>query len=518
MVSIQTVYFLLPEIVLLATATLILVGGAFTASRGNWSWLAGAGLAFAGLLLAEGRPSDVSAVVEADGLGQFIRWLAVILGVLLVLLSARMAAAAQAAEIMGSLLLLLAGLMIAAASQDLIMLFLGLELISIPTYVLLSLGRAEPNSQEVSTKYLLLSIMSSALLLYGLSFLYGVGGSADLAAIAATLSADAGLRPLAVVALVLVFAGFAFRLAAAPFHFYAPDVYEGTSHANAALLSIVPKLAALVGLVRVTLTAMPGLESYGWGVALMLSLVSMTLGNVLALWQDNVRRMMAYSSIAHGGYVLMGLTVTFAATGGAQAAPTFDGAAAALFYLAVYAVATAGAFAALTHLKLKDKEIDQIDELAGAGHTAPWSALALAVFMFSLAGIPPLAGFWGKFTLFTGVMGVRNGDLAQPLESWFLALAIVGVLNAAIGAAYYLRVIAVMYFKVPTATDHGRGGGGALVAALVCAAAVVWLGAFPGPLAELSARAMADRHGTMAPQEVAATPAAPAAVELAGPR
>lgn len=517
MVSIQTVYFLLPEIVLLATATSILVGGAFVATRGNWSWLAGAGLAFAGLLLAEGRPSDVSAVVEADGLGQFIRWLAIILGVLFVMLSARMAAAAQAAEIMGSLLLLLTGLMITAVSQDLIMLFLGLELISIPTYVLLSLGRAEPNSQEVSTKYLLLSILSSALLLYGLSFLYGVGGSTDLAVIAAKLSADDGLRPLAVLALVLVFAGFGFRLAAAPFHFYAPDVYEGTSHANAALLSVVPKLAAIVGLVRVTLTAMPGLESYGWGVALMLSLVSMTLGNVLALWQDNIRRMMAYSSIAHGGYVLMGLTVTFASAGGAQASPTFDGAAAALFYLAVYAVATVGAFAALTYLKGKDKEIDRVEELAGAGRTAPFAALALALFMFSLAGIPPLAGFWGKFTLFTGVMGIRNGELAQPLQTWFLALAIVGVLNAAVGAAYYLRVIAVMFFQVPKAADHGQGGGAALVAALLSAAAVVWLGLFPAPLVELAARAVADRHGTPVAAESADASLRPAELgSLAG--
>lgn len=501
----QTVLFLLPEIALVAVATLILVGGAFVQSRGNWSWLAGAGLAAAGLLLAEGRPSDVSAVVEADGLGQFIRWLAIVVGLLLVLLSARMAAAAQAAEIMGSLLLLLSGLMISAVSQDLIMLFLGLELISIPTYVLLSLARAEPNSQEVSTKYLLLSILSSALLLYGFSFLYGVGGSTDLALIAGKLSADDSLRPLAVLALVLVFAGFGFRLAAAPFHFYAPDVYEGTNHACAALLSIVPKLAALVGLVRVTLTAMPGLASYGWGVALMLSLVSMTLGNTLALWQDNVRRMMAYSSIAHGGYVLMGLTVAFAASGGAQAAPTFDGAAAALFYLTVYAVATAGAFAALAYLRTGKQEIDSVEQLAGAGRTAPLASAALAIFMFSLAGIPPLAGFWGKFTLFTGVMGVRNGALAQPLESWFLALAVVGVLNAAIGAAYYLRVIAVLFFKPASAADHGRGGAGALLAALLAAVATVWLGLFPGPLVETASRAVVDRQGTQAPEVTAAT-------------
>lgn len=518
MVSIQTVYFLLPEIVLVTTAMLILVGGAFTASRGNWSWLAGAGLAFAGLLLAEGRASDVSAVVEADGLGQFIRWLAVILGVLFVMLSARLAAGAQAAEIMGSLLLMLTGLMLTAVSQDLIVLFLGLELISIPTYVLLSLGRAEPNSQEVSTKYLLLSILSSALLLYGLSFLYGAGGSSDLAVIAAKLATDNSLRPLAVLALVLVFAGFGFRLAAAPFHFYAPDVYEGTSHANAALLSIVPKLAAIVGLIRVTLTAMPGLESYGWGVALMLSLVSMTLGNVLALWQDNIRRLMAYSSIAHGGYVLMGLTVAFASAGGAQAAPTFDGAAAALFYLTVYAVATAGAFAALAYLKRPHKEIDGVEELAGAGRSAPLAALTLALFMFSLAGIPPLAGFWGKLMLFTGVMGVRNGELAQPLQTWFLALAIVGVLNAAIGAAYYLRVIAVMFFKPPTATDHGHGGVGALLAALIAALAVVWLGLFPGPLTNLTAHAVADRLGTVTATENAATPDSPGVSSVAGSR
>ena len=236
------------------------------------------------------------------------------------MLSARAAADSQPAEVVASLVMIVVGLMLVGSSRDLVMMFLALELISIPTYVLLSIGRRDPTAQEASTKYLLLSVLSSAILLYGFSFLYGVGGSTALEAISARLAqqpVDGGsLRPLAALAMVLIFAGVGFRIAAVPFHFYAPDVYQGTNQTNAALLSVFPKVAGLAVLVRIVALAMPGLESYGWGMSLILAMLTMTVANVVALWQDNLRRLMAYSSIAHAGYMLIGVTVAFAAAVG----------------------------------------------------------------------------------------------------------------------------------------------------------------------------------------------------------
>jgi NADH-quinone oxidoreductase subunit N len=252
-----------------------------------------------------------------------------------------------------------------------------------------------------------------------------------------------------------------------------------------------------VVLVRLVVAALPGLETVGWQLALAVSLVTMTLGNVMALWQTNVRRLLAYSSIAHAGYLLIGLAVGLASRSPAalaassSAAPpgAVDGVGAMLFYLVVYALATAGSFAAFAYLGRGRHELDEIHELAGLGRSQPTVAAAVAVFMFSLAGIPPLAGFWGKLTLLAGALGrYQQGDLpanwsySQP---WFLVLAIVGAVNAAIAAAYYLRVVGVMYFRPPTAeTEPPRGGIGALAAALACAGLVVAVGLFPGPAIE----------------------------------
>ncbi len=282
---------------------------------------------------------------------------------------------------------------------------------------------------------------------------------------------------------MLIFAGLGFKLAAVPFHFYAPDVYQGTTNGNAGVLAALPKIAAIVALVRIAVVAMPGAEAYGWRLALILALVTMTLGNVLALWQDNVRRLLAYSSIAHGGYMLIGLAVAFATVGGAVSVQRLDGVAAAMFYLTVYVVATTGTFAALAYLGRGERQIDGVDELAGLGRTHPMAALALSTFMFSLAGIPPLAGFWGKFTLFSSALAVdAAGQDPSPLRLWFLGLAVAGVVNAAIAAAYYLRIVAVMYFRAPLATPRAQGGLGAGLAMLACAVLIVILGVMPDPL------------------------------------
>jgi NADH-quinone oxidoreductase subunit N len=214
-------------------------------------------------------------------------------------------------------------------------------------------------------------------------------------------------------------------------------------------------------------------------LALALSLVTMTLGNLVALWQQNLRRLLAYSSIAHAGYMLIGLAVAFAVNGGDAGSVAVDGIGATLFYLFVYALATLGSFAVLTYLGDADRQVENVDDLAGLGRSHPWVAGALSVFMFSLTGLPPFAGFWGKFALLTGALGVRTQGEMSP---WFIGLAVAAVINAAISAGYYLRVVAAMYFRPALSVPGAQGGSGPAWAAALCTALVIGVGANPGSL------------------------------------
>lgn len=496
----DTLRLLLPEIVLMVAAVVMYLGGAFSRARRPWSWIAGAAVVLAAGALATQSPSAIATgPLDFDALAWFGRWLALGFGALMVLLASRplvlcgvqrepSSGKTEAAsvchcvetegtpEYLGSLLLTIVGLMLVAGSGELVLLFVGLELISIPTYVLLYLGGRDAPCQEATVKYFFLSILSSAILLYGFSFLYGIAGSTELSAVRAVFldaaEMPSGLTTLAKLALGLIFAGLCFKIAAVPFHFYAPDVYQGTTYPNAALLSIVPKAAGMLALVRLLVVAMPGMEPYGWRVVLVVSLVTMTLGNVLALWQDNLRRMLAYSSIANAGYLLIGLAVALAS---GDAPGPWSGVSALGFYLVAYAAATIGAFAVLEYLGRPERQMDGVEELAGLGRTRPLAAGLLALFMFSLTGVPPLAGFWGKLLVFGSAL-----SLGGP---WFTGLAIVGVLNAAVAAAYYLRIVAVMYFRAPLATPRAQGGMGAWWAAVLCGLLVVTIGNvfYPAP-------------------------------------
>ena len=248
---------------------------------------------------------------------------------------------------------------------------------------------------------------------------------------------------------------------------------------------MAPKFAAVVLLVRILILSMPGQETAAWWLAFTLAVVTMTWGNLVALWQQDLRRLLAYSSIAHGGYMLVGVTMSFV-PGVEQTG--FDPLAATLFYLTLYALATVGIFAAVTYLGRADGQINHVDELAGLGQTHPTAALAMAVCLFSLAGIPPLAGFWGKFMLFgpplTSYWSASTGTetVLGPSSSWALALAIVGVLNAAVAAAYYLRIIGIIYFRPAIGRPAAEGGLGAAAATLLCAVLTVAIGTFPRPM------------------------------------
>jgi NADH-quinone oxidoreductase subunit N len=496
----KTIALLWPEVVLIAAASAIFVGGAFTKSRAWWALMAlisyiaaGAALASFGTPWAERSLNVVSGPVTIDAMSLGLRWLALLMGLVFTLTATRLADPEVASEYFGSLMLVVVGVMLTASANELILLFLGLELISIPTYVLLFLGRRDRASGEATMKYFFLSILSSALLLYGFSFLYGIGKTTLIAGTAAHpgireafLSLSQPFAPLAPLALVLVVAGLGFKLAVAPLQFYAPDVYQGTTNANAGLLAVAPKIAGIAGLVRLVIVAMPSSAEFAWQLALVLAILTMTIGNVCALWQRNIRRLMAYSSIAHGGYLLIGLAAAAAASASANESLR-GGTTAMLFYVLVYALATMGTFAALAYLGSDRREVDGVEELAGLARSQPLIAGGIAVCMFSLAGIPPLAGFWGKLTLFgSAVQLATSGTGGMPL--WFTVLAIIGALNAAIAAAYYLRIVAVMYFQPAAAPLAAAGGSTAQFAALLCAALVIVSGILPSRLLDAASR------------------------------
>ncbi|MFZ5828792.1 MAG: NADH-quinone oxidoreductase subunit N [Planctomycetota bacterium] len=484
------VWVILPECILVVAAVGIYLVGAFVEGWSRWSAAAIAAIVVAGVAL--GTQSQVPAPgggIDLGPLAWYTRWLALGIGALLTFVAARPTGPLGTAEYAGTLLLGVAGVMLVGSANDLVLLFVGLELISIPTYILLYLGRRDAAAQEAAAKYFYLSILSSAILLYGFSYLYGLSRSTDLAAIAAAMqdidSLPSGFEQFARLGLALILGGLAFKLTAVPMHFYAPDVYQGTTQTNAALLAVVPKVAGFVAILRLTAVAMPCMAPWAWKAALAMAVLSMTVGNFMALWQQNIRRLMAYSSIAHTGYMLIGLTVGLATLGHAR---TWDGFAALLFYLAVYAAATIGVFAALRYLDRGGQQIDGVDELAGLARTQPATAGVLAICLFSLAGIPPMAGFWGKLLLFGSALEVHGGP-GPSVRPWLIALAVIGGLNAAVAAAYYLRVISVMYFRTPLATQRGEGGPGAAFAALAAALLVLAIGLYPGPLMRLAEQA-----------------------------
>ncbi len=485
-----TIYFLLPEIVLIAAAVLIYIAGAYLLTQKAWSWLALAGIALAMICLGYQNGATDGGVLISDGFTLYIRWLILALGLLLIIMNFRPLINGGTPEAIGSLLLVIAGGMLVVAANDLILLFVALELISIPTYILLYLGPGDVGCQESAAKYFFLSVLASIILLYGFSFIYGAAGTMNLdgirIAMASLSDMPNGFDNFAKLALLLTFAGLCFRLAAVPFHFYAPDVYQGTTNSNAALLSVIPKAAALAVLVRLVWAAMSALGPLAWQITMAVAILSMTLGNTMALWQENFRRMMAYSSIAHAGYLLIGLTVALAA--GAGPSGSWDGIAALSFYLCVYTVATIGAFAMLEYLGQPARRVEGIGELAGLGRTRPVSAAIMAVFMISLTGIPPLAGFWGKLLIFGSALNV-DAQAGGNTRIWFVVLAILGVLNAAISAGYYLRIVSVMYFRPPSTEPRTEGGKGALTAAVACALATVIIGLYPGPLLKASNQA-----------------------------
>lgn len=497
----QSVNFVLPELVLVVAGCVLFLGAAFRSGRHLWGGFALASLFAAGLLawLYSPMPSaDLAAsLFRHNALAEFTRWLGLAGGLVLLLASWNQIGDRHAAEYHACLLLIIAGTGLIGSANDLVSLFLALELVSIPTYVLLYLPRFDAQSQEASVKYFLLSVFSSALLLYGFSFLFGSVGSTNLEVLRGALrEADAKNLPAPLsIAVVMILAGLGFRITAAPFHFYAPDVYQGAPTACAALLAYIPKVAGFVALLQVlwaTLLAgaqdlrLSGLASQTGALIWIVALVSMCLGNLLGLLQDNLKRLLAYSSIAHAGYMLVGLGA------GQPAGASIGGIEALLFYLAVYGAMTVGAFAMLAYLSRPGRSIERIDDLAGLGRSHPLAAILMTVFLFSLAGVPPTAGFWGKLYLFFAAWSTQT--------RLYQILAVLMAINAAIGAWYYLRVVTAMYLRQAVKELEKPPEQPGFVAVVLCAALTILLFIFPRPVWRLAERAAtADRPGASEP-------------------
>lgn len=462
---------IVPELVLLAVATASVLGGLYIRGRNAWACVALLGMLLAGYLLITKVPERFpsywvasASLFMADGLRWLLRCVNFIAGGTLMLVFWNQIADDQAAEFYSCLLGVIAGTGVVIAAYDLVALFLALEAVSIPTYIALYVLRRDNSGLEATIKYFLLSVLSSGIFVFGVSLLYGETGRTNYLQIQLAL-ADSVHGGYLLLSGVLIMCGLSFRIAAVPFHFYAPDVFAGTHPAGAALLAVVPKtvgLAAIMQLLMDIYGRSAGLAPGGPSVAQVLLLTagilagaSMLLGNVIGLLQNELYRLLAYSSIAHAGYMLVGLAA------GAEGDPV-SGYAAVVFYLGTYIAMSLGVFAGLLCVKQDGKLLGYIDELAGLAQHRPMLALLLAVGLFSLTGLPPTMGFWGKVNLFLAAWYAPSGQNLLRYLAVFLAI------NAAIGAWYYLRIIKVMYLRQPLKPFDKVGDTPALAACILC--------------------------------------------------
>ena len=460
---------ILPEIVLTVMGTLLMVLDPVLHKRSSNAFghlsIVTLIAALAAAVFAYTREGPAfGGMIVVDGFATFFRVLVIVVGILTVLASYRFLRRqnAETSEYHALLLFSIAGQCMMAASGNLIVVFIALEISSISSYVLTGYLRDDPRSNEAALKYFLLGSFATAFFLYGVAILYGATGTIDLLAIRAAATGQAGpiAPPLFLgLAAALLFVGLGFKVSAAPFQIWAPDVYQGAPTPVSAFLSTGPKAAAFAIFLRIFMTAFePG--GGGWEpLVWFCALASMTIGNFAALRQSNVKRMLAYSSIAHAGYVLVALTARSA-----------DGAAAAMFYLAAYAFMNIGAFAVVGHLSGKGERYQDIEDLAGLGQKQPLTAALLTIFVLSLIGVPLTGGFFGKFYIFKAA-----------LESHLVWLTVLGLLNSAVAAYYYLRVLVMMYFREPSqaVTEAEPLTPGLSAALLISAAATLFLGIFP---------------------------------------
>lgn len=492
--SIEMLTLLIPEITLLVGACVVLFTGSAKSVVGRSSSGLVA-LLFVLFALAydwyAGPPETIHefAGLQVTSLSWYVRIIALGVGLLVLLVNWNLSTERDRGELLSMILFSLAGILLTSLADDLIVLFLAIELVSVPTYILVSVGRGDIRAQEAGVKYFFLGALSSALMIYGFSFLYGAAGTTSLT----EMNFD-GSSAYLTLGLLLAFAGIAYKIAAVPFHVYAADVYQGASASVTGLLGFFPKLAGFVALIKL-LTILPdSAAGPGWNMPAMVfiflwivALATMTIGNVVGLMQSSAKRILAYSSIAHSGYMLLALLVGPTSEGG----PFRDGLSAMLFYIAVYGFMNLGAFAVFALLRTAEgKEVDDLSDLAGLARRQPWLALCLAICLFSLMGLPLTAGFLGKIYIFTAAFSV-GAD--HPHQQAIFALGIFGVLNAAVAAAYYLRIISACY--VSESQDElvvDETANGPRVGVAVCSFLVLLVGIWPNGLIQLTSQSMSE--------------------------
>src|ERR1700758_4138517 len=421
----------LPEIVLAIGAMVLLMVGAFRGEQ-TAKGIEGAAillLVLTGLivvLLPAGKLVTFGGSFIVDGFARFLKLLALAGSAAAILMSSSYLALEKRETFEYSILILLSttGMMMLISAADLIALYLGLELMSLALYVVAAINRDSVRSTEAGLKYFVLGALSSGMLLYGASLIYGFTGTVSFAGIAnAASQGSLGL----VFGLVFLLAGLCFKVSAVPFHMWTPDVYEGAPTPVTAFFASAPKVPALAVFTRATLTAFPGIVSQWQQIVVFVAIASMVLGSFAAIGQKSIKRLMAYSSIGHMGFALVGL-----------AAGTTEGAQGVLVYIAIYVTMTLGSFAVILAMKRNGEHVENISDFAGLSRTNPLLAFFFAMLLFSLAGIPPLAGFFAKFYVF--VAAIKAG---------LFTLAVIGVLASVVGAFYYLTIIKVMYFDEP---------------------------------------------------------------------
>lgn len=462
---------LAPEILITLLGLITLCAGLLLPQRGKKAVgaLTVCGIAMVLILVAvqfKRQASFFDGIYVIDSYGNFFKLLFLSAALLVFFMAARYTDlfGQRRSEWYSFMLFATVGMIVMACSGDLITLYIGLELMTISFYILAAYLLNDSLSAEAGLKYLILGALSSAVLLFGMSLVYAASGSTVYTNIYAALKSSPVVQPLLIAGIILMMAGFAFKVAAVPFHMWAPDIYQGAPTPVTAYLAVGSKAAAFAALLRVFILALP-LQQFNWALVLaILAAVTIVVGNLIALAQTNVKRLLAYSSIAQAGYILAG-----------AAAANSYGLKGVLFYALLYVFSNLGAFAVTTLVELQSDGSSDLEAFSGLGSRSPMLAAVMTVCLLSLAGIPPLAGFAGKFYLFSGAV-----------QAGYLWLAFIGLIMSMVSVYYYLNVARVMYIGDKAGEEAVAVGPAARLALWVCLAGTVFIGIYPGPLSQLA--------------------------------
>lgn len=462
----------LPEIVMTVLALAILLADLVIKRKETIAFLSIVSVALVTYVLVGSMGTTFNGMFLADGYSMFFKLIFMLNVILTVLISVKYIVIEKVnfGEYYALILFSTLGMMIMASAGDLIVLYLGLELMALSTYILAGFIRYDIKSNEAAMKYFLLGAFASAFLLYGTSMIYGLTGTTDLKAISAYIVAN-GLsgNPVLMLSMIFFAVAFSFKIAAVPFHMWAPDAYEGAPTSITAFMSVGPKAAGFAVLGRVFLVAFGSVKLEWSAILVPIAILTMGVGNIVALSQTNIKRMLAYSSIAHAGYILLGII-----------AGTSDGMASVLNYMLIYAFMNIGAFAVVIMLRSEGFKGDNISDYEGLAKTHPLAAALMLVFMFSLTGIPPTAGFMGKFYVFM-----------SAINAGYTWVVIIAVMFSAISAYFYLRVVMYMYMKEPKETVQLSTSPAIGLALAITVIAVLAIGILPSAIVNFARNAVA---------------------------